>query len=394
MEESQKESAFNVQNQNLDVSQKQEIQQTNKKVNFMLQQNESPPTSHTENKQQQEIIQFKKPQQAIYNSMKRKTYSKYDLVKVRVILQDHFYIFSRFLISRVLTLIKVKEKDSIRMTLEVKKMLIESNRLEISQAELESYLFEVLKKFGYNDEFVKQYKMITAFYQKRLPFIIMIVGTDCMGKSTLVTQLGERINVSNIVQTSIVQKVMMGLSQLMQANQKAKIGLEDENVDQLTDEDIINNYQGLQGSHLDPNLYLRKGIADDGSQKLEIFTPNPEDEEESMIENDSIKKMRKQMQEINQSGAMIIPFLLTISPESHGLCLESKITQEFSQKPHKDLPINVKQYVKSQIRKYQTIQNYLIKECEKFGFKILEININYFEETIEKMHDHINICQI
>lgn len=101
------------------------------------------------------------------------------------------------------------------MTLEVKKMLIESNRLEITQAELENYLFEILNKFGYEENFVKRYKMITTFYQKRLPFIIMIAGTDCMGKSTLVTQLGERINISNIVQTSIVQKVMMGLSSLM-----------------------------------------------------------------------------------------------------------------------------------------------------------------------------------
>jgi hypothetical protein len=43
----------------------------------------------------------------MFSSMKRKTYSKYDLVKVKVYLEDHFYIFSRFLISRVLTLIKV-----------------------------------------------------------------------------------------------------------------------------------------------------------------------------------------------------------------------------------------------------------------------------------------------
>jgi hypothetical protein len=35
----------------------------------------------------------------------------------------------------------VKEKDSIRMTLDVKKMLVESNILEISQAELEEKLF-------------------------------------------------------------------------------------------------------------------------------------------------------------------------------------------------------------------------------------------------------------
>jgi hypothetical protein len=59
--------------------------------------------------------------------MKRKSYSKSDLVKVKVYLEDHFYILSRFQISRILTLIKVKEKDSIRMTLDVKKMLVESN---------------------------------------------------------------------------------------------------------------------------------------------------------------------------------------------------------------------------------------------------------------------------
>lgn len=41
------------------------------------------------------------------------------------------------------------------------------------------------------------------------------------------------------------------------------------------------------------------------------------------------------MQGINQEGSVIIPFLLTISPQSHGLCLESKITQEFSQKSEK-----------------------------------------------------------
>ena len=73
--------------------------------------------------------------------MKRKTFSKYDLVKVKVLLEDHFYVFSRFLISRILTFIKVKAKDSIKMTLQVKKRLVEANQLEISQAQLEKMLF-------------------------------------------------------------------------------------------------------------------------------------------------------------------------------------------------------------------------------------------------------------
>ena len=73
------------------------------------------------------------------------------------------------------------------MTLDVKKSLVESNKLEISQAELEERLFEILKKSGYDENYVKRYKMITTFYQKRIPFIIIVAGTECMGKSTLVT---------------------------------------------------------------------------------------------------------------------------------------------------------------------------------------------------------------
>jgi len=41
---------------------------------------------------------------------KRKEYSKYDFIKVRVTLGEHFYVLSRFLVSRMLTLCKVMAK--------------------------------------------------------------------------------------------------------------------------------------------------------------------------------------------------------------------------------------------------------------------------------------------
>lgn len=85
---------------------------------------------------------------------------------------------------------------------------MEANKLELPQAELQEILFETLKKEKYGDKYIQRYEMITKFYQKRVPFVIMITGTECMGKSTLVTQLAERINISNILQTSIVKKVM------------------------------------------------------------------------------------------------------------------------------------------------------------------------------------------
>jgi len=71
-------------------------------------------------------LEEQKAHQSYFNVMKRKTYSKYDLVKVKVFLEDHYYVLSRFLMSRILTLIKVPEKDAIKMTLEVKKHLVES----------------------------------------------------------------------------------------------------------------------------------------------------------------------------------------------------------------------------------------------------------------------------
>jgi hypothetical protein len=48
---------------------------------------------------------------------KRKEYSKYDFIKVRVTLGEHFYVFSRFLVSRMLTLCKVNLSGIINLCL-------------------------------------------------------------------------------------------------------------------------------------------------------------------------------------------------------------------------------------------------------------------------------------
>lgn len=41
-------------------------------------------------------------------NLENKTVNPYDLVKIKVILDDNYYIFSRYLISRMLALICVK----------------------------------------------------------------------------------------------------------------------------------------------------------------------------------------------------------------------------------------------------------------------------------------------
>ena len=122
-----------------------------------------------------------------FAKMKKKNYSQYDLVKVKVHLKEHFYVFSRFLMSRILTLIKVNDKDSIKITLDIKKHFVENNKTEVTQEELEQVLFLKLAEFEYGERLVQRYQLVTRFYQKKVPFVILICGTGCMGKSTLVT---------------------------------------------------------------------------------------------------------------------------------------------------------------------------------------------------------------
>eukprot|EP00966_Prymnesium_polylepis_P044051 1021117-Prymnesium_polylepis.1 len=58
--------------------------------------------------------------------------SKYDFVKVRVWLKDrtadgseHYYVLSRFLVSRMLAVTQMQYRDSIRLALELKKRLVD-----------------------------------------------------------------------------------------------------------------------------------------------------------------------------------------------------------------------------------------------------------------------------
>jgi hypothetical protein len=69
-----------------------------------------------------------------------KKISKYDVLKVRVFLEDHFFIFSRFLVSRILTLNKIPPKDSIRIAMDLKKLLVEEEKFEVKQSEMENEL--------------------------------------------------------------------------------------------------------------------------------------------------------------------------------------------------------------------------------------------------------------
>lgn len=139
--------------------------------------------------------------------------SKYDFVKVRVWLSEdaeaadapvHHYVLSRFLVSRVLTVTQMRYHDAIRLALELKKRLVDQQRLDVPQHEMEASLFELMAANGYGGEYIRRFRMMSSFNRQRLPLVILIAGTGCIGKSTLATQLAERLNIPNVLQTDLV----------------------------------------------------------------------------------------------------------------------------------------------------------------------------------------------
>lgn len=133
----------------------------------------------------------------------RGTASKYDFVKVKVWLganADHYYILSRFLISRMLLVTKIPNHAAIKISLELKKLLIDNSLLDVSQSDLEANLFKLMERRGYGAEYIERYKMMTRFHHQRTPLIIIVCGTACVGKSTLATQLAQRLNLPNVLQ--------------------------------------------------------------------------------------------------------------------------------------------------------------------------------------------------
>ncbi|KAK3258496.1 hypothetical protein CYMTET_32460, partial [Cymbomonas tetramitiformis] len=205
----------------------------------------------------------------------RRTSSKYDYVKVRVWLGekgDHYYVLSRFLVSRMLSVTKIPQPVAIKMSLELKKLLVDGDKLDVSQPEMEDNLFNIMKRRGYGDEYVSRYRMMTQFHHLRVPLIVLICGTACVGKSTIATQLAERLNLPNVLHTDLICDILRADSgplnpqplfsrappptdvvhEYLRECRVVRKGVEGEVHKCLRDgKPII-----LEGLHLDPGLYL------------------------------------------------------------------------------------------------------------------------------------------
>jgi 2-phosphoglycerate kinase len=322
-----------------------------------------------------------------------KKISKYDVLKVRVLLEDHFFIFSRFLVCRILTLNKIPPKDSIRIAMDLKKLLVEEEKFEVKQSEMENYLFQIMKAYNYGDSYIRRYQMVSNFYAQRAPLLILVAGPPVIGKSTIVTQLADRVNVANVLQTSIVASVMKTLASYAGRRPFWAYPVpEQETI--LQDEcriarkgvhtDILKCLQEgksliIEGYELYPTLYLQQ--REETLRKFRITMKESDDPEE--------KKIKKQLDEMDQSNAVIVPFLLTISEKEHAYIIENwlmSILPPDLQKEVEQLGKFQKQ-LKHLLRSFQQVQQSLLEYNDIFT--VIPINIQHIDETLNTMHNVI-----
>ncbi|BBN03400.1 hypothetical protein MPTK1_2g23160 [Marchantia polymorpha subsp. ruderalis] len=218
----------------------------------------------------------------------RHTSSKYDFVKVRVWLgdnSDHYYVLSRFLVSRMLTVTKIPNHVAIKISLELKKMLIDNSLLDVSQSDLEANLFKLMERRGFGAEYIDRYKMMTRFHHQRVPLIILVCGTACVGKSTIATQLAQRLNLPNVLQTDMVYELLRTATDAPLASTPIwarEFSSTDELVTEFCrecrivrkglDGDLRKAMKDgkpviIEGVHLDPSIYLMDEDNDTTSQK-------------------------------------------------------------------------------------------------------------------------------
>ncbi|KAI8055910.1 hypothetical protein BDF22DRAFT_315221 [Syncephalis plumigaleata] len=158
-------------------------------------------------------------------SAKRGT-SKYDFVKLRVHLSSqHYYVLSRFLVSRMLMATKVSVLHATRIALDLKKRLVDRGALDVSQLELEQALFQLMAEKGYGRHSIRLFWTLNRLHHQRIPLVILIGGAGSVGKSTLATQLAERLNLTNTLKTDLICEMtrsLLGLSEACTINTTAR----------------------------------------------------------------------------------------------------------------------------------------------------------------------------
>ena len=289
--------------------------------------------------------------------------------------QAHYYVLSRFLVRRMLTAAGIPDKPAVRISLELKRDLVDHDLLSLPQADLDQRLFRIMEAKGYGADFVRQYQMVVRFFHVKAPLLVLICGTAGVCKSAIATQLAERLNFSHVIQTDIILDLI-----------KAQGYAAEEPLDQrpiwergLDGQELLSEYgrecavlrQGLdgilekcrkegkamilEGTHLDPGTF----IADKGMQPFGA-PPRP-------------------LPAGSEQRPLLVPIVLEMPRGDH-----METIRDWPEACHELRG-------SAMFEGLRTLQDYLVQFEEK-GSVNFEVRLDSVGDTIDSMHEFLLSC--
>ncbi|CAH1445663.1 unnamed protein product [Lactuca virosa] len=324
--------------------------------------------------------------------------SKYDFVKVKVWLgdnADHYYVLSRFLLSRMLTVTKIPNHTALKIALELKKLLVDNSLLDVSQSDLETNLFKLMKWRGYG---ARVYKSLQD--DDKISPSKGTTGHSCMWdsmcwkvyncyptctKTDMVYELLRTSTDAPLASSPLLARDFSSSDELItEFCRECRIvrkGLAGDLKKAMKDgKPII-----IEGMHVDPSIYL----IDDGNtnKNAEKMNKGPESVPENITIINSMKDQvleRKAIHKREKSGApepVVIPIVLKMAEFDHKALLEEWIsTRKFSRYPIKDKD--------KLISNLNTIQDYLCSFTSQ-GSEVANISATTFPQTLDWLHNHL-----
>lgn len=291
----------------------------------------------------------------------KRNQSKYDFVKVRVWVDDHFYVLSRYLLCRALVSTKINSRDAVQISLDLKRTLVDLGLTDIVQEQFEDFLYKTMQVFGYGESHISCYRMMSTFHRNRVPLLIILAGTACIGKSTLATKLADRLNLSSVLQTDLIFELMCNFSGRQETSYTTE---EFPTKDELLDEYKQDCKIVRQGVASDVDKCLKEGK----SLIIEGFHIDPRLYQKEVASHTS------------GSSGIVVPFLLTLDEKNHYAFLTNSPDPRY----RSELAASVG------FKNLQTVQSYLeshTTEPSMCPFIRIPINIHSFHETLDLMHD-------
>jgi 2-phosphoglycerate kinase len=126
---------------------------------------------------------------------------------ITLISDGHAVPFSKALLTTTLTATGLPPERALAVALDVEWQLLEGCRYEVSVDLLRKMVETVLGEIE-GHVYLERYRRWARLAEEDRPIIVLIGGTTGVGKSTLATQLGERLGMVRLISTDTIREVM------------------------------------------------------------------------------------------------------------------------------------------------------------------------------------------